>query len=274
MRGRPCIRWIYQKQSITTGSGCMSNNYRSNTMELDSIMQEARNRRNAAASRSDAGSRQQPVKNTRPARTFNEDFVVTKDDDTYVDAATYRPYNDTADRGGQSDPRRKSKTGMIVVISVVCVLLLVGVAGLAIFLNSGSGTGPNSTFSDNVYVNGKSLKDLNMEQARALLAPVEEDLANQINVTVKAGDKSYTLTKNDLKYTFDTEQVLAEAKKYSEDKGFKTEAKKYEIKLTVDENSCKDAVNKIAGEASTEAKDATVTKFDPSADNMFTIAEE
>ena len=259
----------------------MSKDYRSNTMELDSILEEARNRKNgtaAAKSASRTASAPKPVsrpqqnaKAAQARRSFNDDFVLTDDDKQ--PASAYAVYNDQ-DYDDYEERPRKSKTGLIVALCIVGVILLAGIGGLVMYLNSGSQPGPSGTFSDNVYVNGKSLKGLTLDEARALMAPVEKELADQIKTTVKAGDKSFDLTKNDFKVSFNTEDVLAQAKKYSEEKGIKTSQQNYEIKMSVDESSCKNAVNKIAGEVSSEAKDATVTKFDPDASDMFTIEAE
>ena len=170
--------------------------------------------------------------------------------------------------------KKKKKTALIVTLSIVGIILVAALGAFALYMFSGSGTGPESTFSDNVYVNGKSLKDLTMEEAKTLMKTVESELAAGIKVDVKAGDKTYHYTKDDFKYTFDTEAVLNEAKAYSEEKGIKTEDKNYEIKMTVDDSTCKDLITKIAADVKQDAKDAKVTGFDPDAESMFTITAE
>ena len=262
----------------------MSKNYRADTMELDAILSEARSRKNGvssapAAAKSEAESRPQYTA-PQPAR-----------EEEYVDAASYG-YNaqqaqaqyqqydyDDGDYDDYDDydsrkPRRKSKTGLVVALIIAGIVLLAGIGGLVMYLNSGSGTGPDSTFSDNVYVNGQPLKGLTMDEAKAMLAPVEQSMADQIKITVNAGDKTYDLTKADFKYSFNTDAVLSEAKAYSEEKGIKTSNKEYEIKMTVSDETCSGIIDKISGEVSTEAKDAKVTEFNTDSDDMFTIADE
>ena len=197
----------------------MSNNYRSNTMELDEILNEARNRKNGSAS--SAASAKTGTTPRRQTASVQPDI-----EDGYVDAATYRYTNQQAqyqqpqyqqydyddddyDDYDSRKPRRKSKTGLVVALIIAGIVLLAGVGGLVMYLNSGSGTGPDSTFSDNVSVNGQSLKGLTMDEAKALLAPVEQSMADQIKITVNAGDKAYNLTKADFKYSFNNRSCSA-----------------------------------------------------------------
>ena len=254
---------------------------KSNTMELDAILAESRTRRTGSPAPSGARSGAAPRKAARPAapapqRNLNDDFIVV--DDGSADAPRQ---SGPARRAPRPDydydapgPKKKKKTGLIVALCIIGIILVAALGAFALYMFSGSGTGPDSTFSDNVYVNGKSLKDLTMEEAKTLMKTVENDLASGIKVEVKAGDKSYNYTKDDFKYTFDTEAVLNEAKQYSEEKGIKTEDKNYEIKMTVDDSTCKDLITKIAADIKTDAKDAKVTDFDPDAESMFTITAE
>ncbi len=256
----------------------MANN-KSDTMELDSILAEARSRKNgAAAPRSAAPGRQaSPARKAAPAarRSLNDDFIFTDDDQPVPQppksrAAKPRP----ADNYDYQPPKKKKKTGLIVAICIISILVVAAAGGLTFYLTSGSGTGPTSTFSDNVYVNGIPLAEVTMDEARAMMKGVEDELANGIKVQVKAGNKTYNYTKKDFKYSFDTDKVLNEAKAYSEEKGIKNEPQNYEIKMTVDDSTCADLIKKIAEEVKTEPKDAAVTAFDPSADSMFTISDE
>lgn len=252
----------------------------SNTMELDSILAEARNRRGGSPAPSqaptgaDANTRQAAV-----SRNLNDDFIVVDDDrpaQPYQAPSAKKPrssYDDYED-APMPKKKKKKKTALIVTLCIVGIILIAGVGAFVLYMFSGSGSGPQSTFSDNVYVNGKSLKDLTMEEAKTLMKTVENDLAAGIKVDVKAGDKTYNYTKDDFKYSFDTETVLNEAKQYSEEKGIKTEDKNYEIKMTVDDSTCKDLIAKIAADVKQDAKDAKVTAFDPDAESMFTITAE
>ena len=264
-----------------------------NTSELDAILAESRTRRFGSSApagtpaRSDSAPRQaapRPAARRQAApaqsRNLNDDFIFVDEgregtpypDDTPKKSA--RPSYDRDYDAPKPKKKKKSKTGLIVALCIAGILVIAALGGLTLYLFSGSGTGPDSTFSDNVYVNGKSLKDLTMDEAKTLMKSVEDDMASQIKVDVKAGDKTYNYTKDDFKYSFDTEDVLNEAKAYSEEKGIKTEDKNYEITMTVNDSTCKDLITKVASDVKTSAKDATVTDFDPDAESMFTIAPE
>ena len=186
----------------------MKNN-KSNTMELDTILAEARKRKggSAASSKSASGQRSSGS-SSKPAKSnisrskpvyletdsaFNDNFVLTDDDYT-----EYAPKPEKAPAAKKPQPKqakqppkpaKKKRTGLWVTLCIVLVLLVAGIAGVTMYLNSGSGTGPESTFSDNVYINGKPMKDLTMDQARQAMASVEQELANGIKITVKAGDR-------------------------------------------------------------------------------------
>ncbi len=259
----------------------MSNNNNSNTMELDSILSEARSRRSSAAGKSASAPQKANISRSKavyadPDKTFADNFVLTNDDYSEYSAPQQKSPKKKAQTQKKvaAQPKKKRKTGLIVGACITGVVLVAAIAGVTFYLNSGSGTGPDSTFSDNVYVNGKSLKDLTVADAKKLMASVEDELADGIKVTVKAGDQTFDYGKNDFKYTFDTDAVLAEAKAYSEERGIKKEDKNYEIKMTVSDSTCESIVNGIADKVDTEAKDAQVTDFDPSADNMFTVSDE
>ena len=252
-------------------------NKKSDTMELDSILAEARGRKNGTtpSSGASAGRQAAPARKAAPAqsRCLNDDFIFTDDDRQPVNPRQVNTRSDY-DYDYQPPKKKKKKTGLIVAICIICVLLVAAAGGLTFYLTSGSGAGPTSTFSDNVYVNGKSLADVTMEEARAMMKGVEDEMAAGIKVQVKAGDKTYDYTKDDFKYSFDTDKVLNEAKAYSEEKGIKTEPQNYEIKMTVDDTTCSDIIKKIAADVKTDPKDAEVTDFDPDADSMFTISDE
>lgn len=261
---------------------------KSDTRELDSILAEVRTRKsgspapkNGSRSSHSSAPRQTAPRSAASARprNLNDDFIVT-DDDPYEAPAVKRtsgknarPSNDY-DEPRPKKKKKKKKTALIVTLCIVGIVIVAAIGAFALYMSSGSGTGPQSTFSDNVYVNGKSLKDLTMNEALTMMKTVENEMAAGIKVDVKAGDKTYNYTKDDFKYSFDTQDVLNEAKAYSEEKGIKTEDKNYEIKMTVEDSTCKDIIAKVASGVNTSAKNATVTAFDPDAESMFTVAAE
>ena len=267
----------------------MKNNGKSDTKELDSILEELRgNKGGSKAGGAGSSNRssysapnrkpiaRQDVVYLEPDDSFDDKYVIT--DETYTEIIPTKRKASSAKKA-QAQPedmpkKKKGKGALIAVLIIVGVLIIAGAAGVTMYLNSGSDTGPESTFSDNVKVNGISLKDMTMDDARKAMSAVEQDLANGIKVTVKAGDQTFDYGKDAFKYSFDTDKVLAQAKAYSEEKGIKTEDKNYEITMTVDPGNCEQIIKTIAEKVDTEAKNAEVTEFDPDADDMFTFAAE
>ena len=258
----------------------MKNNGNSDTRELDSILEEIRGRSSSTASgtkraSSDSAPKSAASRGNVEYESLKDSYVFTDEGYTEIVPTQNKPKQKKAQTQPDNDPqKKKGKGGLIAALCIIGVLVIAAVAGVTLYLNSGSGQGPESTFSDNVYINGISLKDMTMEDARKAMTKVEQDLAGGIKITVKAGDKSFDYGKDAFKYTFDTNEILAQAKAYSEEKGIKTEPKEYEIKMTVDDSGCENIIKTVAEKVDTKAKNAEVIEFDPSADNMFTFAAE
>lgn len=239
----------------------------SNTMIIDSILEEARNRNNPEATpqakANDAARTATPRPAARAAdpapRAADDDYIYIGEDGSY----------DGAPRPRTQQPKKKKKTGVAVLLVILGVILLAGIGGFTWYMLSGS-----STFAANVYVSGVSLKGMNTAQAKEALAGVENSLADEIKIAVKAGDKTVNLTKDDFRYQFNTDEILRQAQEYSEQKGFKNGTQSYDIAISLDENSCKEAAKRIAGEVNVEPADAEVTGFDSSAKKMFQFKEE
>ena len=236
----------------------------SNTMEIDAILEEARSR---SGRRQDetvvfrpARAASEPVRSARTAAEADDSFVFVDEDGSYGDSR--------ADRG-KSAENKKTKKPLIVAIVIICVLLLAAGGGLTWYLTSGS-----SNFADNVTVSGVSLAGMNTQEAKAALAPVEQKLADEIAIEITSGDKKFTLTKNDLKCSFDTDSILADAAEYSAQKGIKSGDKSYDIKMTVDTAGLKTAVESIASQINAEPVDARVETFNADKQDMFTYADE
>lgn len=262
----------------------MKNDRNSDTRELDSILEEIRGRNSSKTSGTKRASSTSAPKSAVSRRnaeypdadeSLKDSFVFTDEGYTEIVPTQKKKNQKKAQPQSEYNPKKKKgKGGLIAALCIVGVLIIAGVAGVTLYLNSGSDTGPESTFSDNVYVNGIPLKDMTMEDARKAMTKVEQDLAGGIKITVKAADKSFDYGKDAFKYTFNTNDVLNQAKAYSEEKGIKTEPKEYEIKMTVDAGGCENIIKTVAEKVDTKAKNAEVIEFDPSEDNMFTFAAE
>ena len=241
----------------------------SNTMEINSILEEARSRNKSLSE-----SRQPVTRAAAPARRTAAPAVSKKqlDDTDYVDISSQGAYQQTAQNERANQKPKKNKKPLVIAIVVILVLLLVGGGGFTWYMYQNSGS--STVVSDNVYVNDVNIGGMTVKEAEQKLTDIENELADGINVHVKADDKDYTLTKDDFSYTFNTADVLEQIKEHSEEKGFNKGEKHFEIKMQVDTSAAQGIAEKIAGEVRAAPTDAQVTDFDPSADNMFTISQE
>ena len=237
----------------------------SNTMEINSILQEARER---SAQGRDAtvvfdpyrGADTSARKADPVSAQADDDFVFVEEDGSYSDPRSgKRP---------SRAPGKKSKTPLIVTLAVLLVVLAAAGAGLVWYLNSGS-----VNFADNVTVSGVSIAKMNSGEAKAALAPVEQKLADEIRFEIVAGEQKITLTKDDLKYSFNTDTILSDAKEYSLAKGIKSGERAYDIKMTVDSDSIAAAVEGVASKVNSDPVDARVETFNADKSNMFTYSD-
>ena len=243
----------------------------SDTMEINSILEEARRNNSLSSSnRSSASSARnagQPRRSSAPAYAQR-----WKDDSGYVDINSHSSF-DVEDQDEQDyDKPKKSKKPLVITIVVILVLVLVGGGGFTWYLYQKSGS--SSVVSDNVYVNDVNIGGLTMKEAEDKLSSIEDQVADGIKVHVKAGDKDFNLTKKDFKYTFNTAQILDDIKEYSAEKSLNKGEKHFELSMKVDPSGTDALAKKLAQEVHAEPTDAKVTEFDTSADNMFTIADE
>lgn len=237
----------------------------SNTMEINSILEEARNRNKNLASQGSSA----PARKTTAAQPASRTTRRKLDDSGYVDISNSGAYNKQAKK---AKAQKKSKKPVIITVVVILVLLLVGVGGFTLYKYQTSGS--STIVADNVSVNGVDISGKTMDEAKKALAGIEQSLADGIKIHVKADDKDFNLTKDDFSYTFNTEDILAQIKQHSEEKSLTKEKKNYEIALKVDTSKTQEAVDNIAKEVHAAPKNAIVTEFDSSADNMFTFRKE
>ena len=240
----------------------------SDTMEINSILEEARRNNSLSSSnRSSASSARnagQPRRSSAPAYAQR-----WKDESGYVDINSRSSF-DVEDQDEQDyDKPKKSKKPLVITIVVILVLVLVGGGGFTWYLYQKSGS--SSVVSDNVYVNDVNIGGLTMKEAEDKLSSIEDQVADGIKVHVKAGDKDFNLTKKDFKYTFNTAEILDDIKEYSAEKSLNKGEKHFELSMKVDPSGTDALAKKLAQEVHAEPTYSKVTKFDTSADNMFTI---
>lgn len=200
----------------------------------------------------------------------NKDTFVSSTDSTpeseYVDIS--KPYQ--KNNGKKNKNKKKMNKGLkitlISLISVICVAAIGFVVWYFFFSSS-------STFVENITVDNISISGMSMQEAQKALKKRENEIAGQINIEVDADKKNIKLNKDDFVYSFNTQKLLDDAMAYSEQKGFKTEEKKYTIEMKVDRSSCDTASKKASKTLNQKASNAKVTKFNTS-DTDFTIQAE
>ncbi len=169
---------------------------------------------------------------------------------------------------------KKSKKSIIIVLVVVLVLLVgAGAAGWH-FWYSYEHSGSEEIVADGVTVNDVDLSGLTMEEAQKKLTKIERSLAAQVSVDIAVGDTNYHLTKVDFPCSFDTEEIFAQIKAHSAEKGFDKEEKHYEITMQTDTSGIERIVDNFAEELYIEPVDAAVKEFRPSEDEMFVFRKE
>lgn len=244
----------------------MENNNRqnlSNTMEINAILEEARRNRANANSNTQAkvNSPQKKAENTQPKvekfaqNDLSDDFVII---------------DDNIPKKAKKQKKNGKKTAVVVsiVAGVLVLLLAVGFCAYS-FLG-------DFEYASNVYVNGIALGGLSEKEAEKLLEAEEAKLAQSIAITVNAGENSAVLTKDDFAYTFNTDEVLKEAKEYSKDNLVHTGQQNYNIAIKINDADMKTVVDKVSTALSVEAEDAKVTAFDSSksGNDRFTVQDE
>ena len=240
----------------------------SNTMEINAILEEAkRNRTQASAPQKsvrpqNVQQRPQPKPRSKPVAKSRP-----QPQEEQVDIQSGFVVYDEAPKGKK---KKKSKAGVVVAV-IAAVLVLVLGAGFCAYTFLG-----DFEYASNVYVNDICIGGMSEKEAEKVLADEEAKLANSININVTAADKSTTLTKDDVVCTFNTEDVLAQAKQYSEDTLIPSGEQRYYIAPKMNDEDLNKVVEKVAKDLNQEATNAKVTKFDSSKSgaNRFTFEDE
>ena len=235
----------------------------SDTGELESILAEARSRNRQASAQSPSRPAAKRAAAPRPAA------VQSAPDDSFVMVDENGRISSAAPAEEDYAPAKRSKKPLIVAIVVILAVLLAASAGVTWYMMSGTKEG----FADNISISGVQVAGMSTNQAKAALADVESKLAEKIAYEVIVGETKINLTKDDFEYSFNTDDILREAKEYSEKRGIKTGTVTYEIKMTVDSGNCPEIAKRIAGQVDKEPEDAKVVSFNSEKSDMFTYSD-
>lgn len=137
-------------------------------------------------------------------------------------------------------------------------------------------------FGNKVTIQGVDVSGMTLSNAYAALDDAQKSVRDKINITVKNGKKTLTLTEDDFNYKYNTADVLLEAYHYSRgeletlsvdhnnDKS--SGVTDFPLTATLDESAIEDAANALAKKVNVKAVDAHVAKFEPTEEKKFTYA--
>ena len=179
-------------------------------------------------------------------------------------------------------------------IGAAALLLTAGLVGYKLYRNYEDEKALNllidQTINVETYYNGISVQGVDLggktqEEAKKLLAAVEPTVRDKIDITVTCNDKQFKLTQANFTFTFDTDEVLQQAyafarsgdrkERYQQILSLSENPQTFTIlaKRTADDSTVQAFVDDIASQCNTAPVDATVSAFQPSAQNKFTYTE-
>lgn len=170
--------------------------------------------------------------------------------------------------------KKKSKKPIIITLIVVLVLALAGTGGWFYYRYLYDNTGSNTIVAERVYVNDIDIGGMTMEEAEKELKKIERSLSSQVKVDIKVGDTNYHLTSVDFPCTFNTDEVFAQIKEHSAEKGFDKPVKRFEITMQTDTSGIEAIADEFEEKIYVKPVDAKVKKFRPNEDEMFTYRKE
>lgn len=199
----------------------------------------------------------------------------------YADIVSYEEETPRKKKNGKKTDKKDGKSNKKKIIIASCaagaVVVGIAVAGVVMLMPSKNGQtnadnlGLGFHFSDDAQVSGISLAGKTYDEALKLLTAKQESFIKPVSISVKAKDKTYTITEKDLKYTYNTESVLTQLKndEISNDKSNKS-TKIYTIIATCTDDSIKSNAEKIKKDVDVAATNARVSEFNPyDGDNRF-----
>ena len=244
------------------------------TMEINSILEEARrNRSGATAPQQKTTTGQKKTTTQKPNQNVAKTQVVKKTVNNSSFNDSFVVYDDApkSSNSKKNKKAKKSKKGGVIVAVVLLLLVVLGAGGFCAHKYLG-----DFAYANNIYVNGVAIGGMSEQEAKQALTAQEKALESEINVVVNVQEKSSTFTKDDFEYTFNTDEVLKEAKQYTKDNFIPQGKQEYTIALTVKEDCVASIASILADEYNQEPVDAVVKKFDSSkkGSDKFTIEEE
>lgn len=199
-----------------------------------------------------------------------------KDFDNELDFVIDDSFNET--ETSKTVKKADNKKVLKILIPIISAVLIIAVAAFFVFKylikkwNNGDIATPaflanttlfddNFTYFDSVYVNGVALNGLTVQEAEAEVFKKSQNYIKEFNITVKASDKKFKYTQDDFEFSFNEDEVLAQAKQYCMDvrsgKLKKDARKEFAVTPEVTEKSIESVVKKIAKKINKSAINST-----------------
>ncbi len=187
----------------------------------------------------------------------------------------------------------KAKKGLnkklVIMLSVTAAVLIAASVTAFTLINSYNNklnsVIDKDTFYDGIVVQGVELGGKTMKEAKALLKEVEPDLRDEVDITVSYGDKVYSYSQDDFKFTYNTDEVLEKAyavgrsgskqKRYDKVMDLKENPESFSIEATISDDNVPEIVEKIKTDINFDAVESHVSSFVPFAaeGSKFTFVE-
>ena len=179
---------------------------------------------------------------------------------------------------------KKSKKGLVAALCVLAVVIVAGTAGFLVWSGQKaaeeaarereaeiSALIDTDTFYHGIVVDGIDLGGMTMDEAREAVQSAESSARGDFAVTMTYGDQSFTVTQDDVDFSFDTDAVLEEAYQYGRDGDREERYAKvsalaetpvtFEVSADMESGALRSKLEELTAPLNTEPKDASVVSF-------------
>lgn len=180
---------------------------------------------------------------------------------------------------------KKSKKGLVAALCVLAVVIVAGTAGFLVWSGQKAAAEEaarereaeisalidTDTFYHGIVVDGIDLGGMTMDEAREAVQSAESSARGDFAVTMTYGDQSFTVTQDDVDFSFDTDAVLEEAYQYGRDGDREERYQKvsalaetpvtFEVSADMESGALRSKLEELTAPLNTEPKDASVVSF-------------
>lgn len=170
------------------------------------------------------------------------------------------------------------KKKIIIISSIVISCIIILCITLYILMQSIYNVLNIETFYNGIYIENIDFSSLDKNQATDKINELQQQSTKDIKLSLKYGDKIFYLSSENLKFNYDTNDIVEQAynygrkgnifKRYETVQELKKEPKKFFITAKVDEDSVKEQIKNIAQQINKQAVDSGI-KFTYNEPEMF-----